>query len=94
LTRVISYQKYRYLNQKNLYYFSGKRASSIDSNIGRIDEIHGALAAALARKNACIIHAKVEKENNVLPMIPAGGDYGDMLLERPVGLVEKLKENT
>ena len=45
---TIHFQKYRYLNQKNLYFFSGKKAPTNDFNIGRIDEIRRALAAALA----------------------------------------------
>jgi acetolactate synthase-1/2/3 large subunit len=63
-------------------------------HIGRVDEIRSVLAAALAHDGACIIHAEVEKEDNVFPMIPAGADYGAMLLERPVGPVEKPKGST
>ena len=29
----------------------------------------------------CLIHAEVVKEDNVFPMIPAGGAAGDMILE-------------
>ena len=31
----------------------------------------------------CVIWAEVEKEDNVFPMIPAGGSYAEMLLEQP-----------
>ncbi len=37
----------------------------------------------------CIIHAEVEKEDNVFPMIPANAPYEAMLLERPKHKIEK-----
>ncbi len=52
------------------------------------------LKAALAHPGPCIIHAEVEQEDNVFPMIPAGADYSAMLLERPKGPVEKPKGST
>lgn len=63
-------------------------------HIGRMDEIDEVLAAALNHEGACIIHAEVEQEDNVFPMIPAGADYSAMLLARPAGPVEKPKGST
>jgi acetolactate synthase-1/2/3 large subunit len=37
----------------------------------------------------CIIHAEVEKEDNVFPMIPAGASYEEMVLEPPKHKMEK-----
>jgi len=42
----------------------------------------------------CIIHAEVAKEDNVFPMIPAGGAAGDMILEAPKEKMEKPKGST
>ena len=42
----------------------------------------------------CIIHAEVAKEDNVFPMIPAGGAAGDMILEAPKEKMEKSKGST
>lgn len=63
-------------------------------HIGRMDEIDEVLMAALNHEGACIIHAEVEQEDNVFPMIPAGADYSAMLLARPTGPVEKPKGST
>jgi acetolactate synthase I/II/III large subunit len=37
----------------------------------------------------CLVHAKVMKEDNVFPMIPAGAPLSDMIIERPKGKLEK-----
>ena len=63
-------------------------------HIGRVDEVSPVLQAALDHPGPCIIHAEVEREDNVFPMIPAGADYSAMLLERPKGPVEKPKGST
>jgi len=48
------------------------------------------LAEALAyRDGPTLIHAEVIKEENVFPMIPAGGTYADMVLEAPKTKLEK-----
>jgi acetolactate synthase-1/2/3 large subunit len=63
----------------------------------RVSEVSGlrqVLQAAMDFPGACLVHAEVEKEDNVFPMIPAGADYGAILLERPQGLVEKPKGST
>ena len=63
-------------------------------HISRVDEVRTVLQAALDHPGPCIIHAEVDQEENVFPMIPAGADYSAMLLERPQGQVEKPKGST
>ncbi|MGD9940449.1 MAG: biosynthetic-type acetolactate synthase large subunit [Clostridia bacterium] len=63
-------------------------------HVGKVDEVRTVLQAALDHPGPCIIHAEVEQEENVFPMIPAGADYSAMLLERPKGPVEKPKGST
>ena len=41
-----------------------------------------------------VIHAEVVKQDNVFPMIPAGGAASDMLIERPKKKMEKPKGST
>ena len=41
-----------------------------------------------------IIHAEVAKQDNVFPMVPAGGAAGDMLIERPTKKMSKPKGST
>lgn len=63
--------------------------------IKRNAEVEKVLKAALAyNEGPCIIHAEVEKEDNVYPMIPAGAPYSKMLLERPKHKLEKPKGST
>ena len=42
----------------------------------------------------CVIHAEVIKQDNVFPMIPAGGATTDMILEAPKHKMEKPKGST
>ena len=42
----------------------------------------------------CLIHAEVVKEDNVFPMIPAGGSAADMILTPPNRKMEKPKGST
>jgi acetolactate synthase-1/2/3 large subunit len=63
-------------------------------HVSKVDEVRSVLQAALDHPGPCIIHAEVEQEENVFPMIPAGADYSAMLLERPKGPVEKPKGST
>ncbi len=63
-------------------------------HIGRPEETEKVLREAVAYPGPCLIHAEVEREDNVFPMIPAGADYSKMLLERPEGKVEKPKGST
>ncbi|GAB1481794.1 hypothetical protein MASR2M78_06090 [Treponema sp.] len=63
-------------------------------HIGRVSDVKTVLAEALAHPGPCLIHAEVEREDNVFPMIPAGSPYSAMLLERPTGEVEKPKGST
>lgn len=53
------------------------------------------IAQALAySEGPCIIHAEVVKEDNVFPMIPAGGAAEDMILEAPKTKMAKPKGST
>ena len=58
--------------------------------IKRNAEVRKMLQAALDyNEGPCIIHAEVEKEDNVFPMIPANAPYEEMLLERPKHKIAK-----
>ncbi|MBT5954290.1 acetolactate synthase large subunit, partial [bacterium] len=49
--------------------------------IKRAADVHKILTQALNYNDGpCLIHAEVVKEDNVFPMIPAGGAAGDMIL--------------
>ena len=63
-------------------------------HIGVPEEAEKVLREAMAHPGPCLIHAEVEREDNVFPMIPAGADYSKMLLKRPEGVVEKPKGST
>ncbi|MBF0433416.1 MAG: biosynthetic-type acetolactate synthase large subunit [Fibrobacteria bacterium] len=52
--------------------------------IKRNADVEKVLTAALKYNDGpCLIHAEVEKEDNVFPMIPAGAGYSQMMLEKP-----------
>ena len=52
--------------------------------IKRAGEVKRVLSEALEHTGGpCVIDAMVEKENNVFPMIPAGGSVREMILEPP-----------
>ncbi len=63
--------------------------------IKRPADVRRILAKALAYNDGpCIIHAEVVKEDNVFPMIPAGGTSDDMIIEMPKQKLEKPKGST
>ncbi len=63
--------------------------------IKRPVDVKKILQKALAYNDGpCIIHAEVIKEDNVFPMIPAGGSADDMILDRPKEKMEKPKGST
>ncbi len=63
--------------------------------IKRPADIGKMLARALAYQDGpCLIHAEVVKEDNVFPMIPAGGASTDMIIDPPKGKLEKPKGST
>jgi acetolactate synthase-1/2/3 large subunit len=63
--------------------------------IKRPADVRRILAKALAYNDGpCIIHAEVVKEDNVFPMIPAGGTADDMIIEMPKQKLEKPKGST
>jgi acetolactate synthase-1/2/3 large subunit len=51
------------------------------------EEIEGAVAAARASKDTTVIDFRVEQEDSVYPMVPAGADLHDMI-RRPSPIVE------
>lgn len=58
-------------------------------------KVRQVLAEALAyREGPTVVHAVVEKEQNVFPMIPAGAPYAAMLLEPPSRPMEKPEGST
>jgi acetolactate synthase-1/2/3 large subunit len=46
------------------------------------DELHGALAAALNHKGVAVIDVVVSKEENVFPIVPAGANARDMIVQQ------------
>jgi acetolactate synthase-1/2/3 large subunit len=51
--------------------------------------------ASLAyNEGPCIIHAEIAKEDNVFPMIPAGGSVEDMIIDPPKTALEKPQGST
>jgi acetolactate synthase I/II/III large subunit len=62
--------------------------------IGAVSELRRVLQEALEYPGACLVHAEVEQEDNVFPMIPAGAGYEAMLLERPLGPIQKPEGST
>ena len=58
--------------------------------IKRSADVNKVLTQAINyNEGPCIIHAEVEKQDNVFPMIPANAPYEKMLLERPKHKMEK-----
>ena len=51
--------------------------------VKRVSDTKKILKKALEYEGPCVIDAQVVQEDNVFPMIPAGGSYQDMLLEPP-----------
>lgn len=49
----------------------------------RTADIDRVLRRALKHDGPCLVHAEVEKEDNVFPMIPAGAALSEMLIEPP-----------
>ncbi|MGE4169989.1 MAG: biosynthetic-type acetolactate synthase large subunit [Candidatus Margulisiibacteriota bacterium] len=62
--------------------------------IKRPADVKKVLSKALDYKGPCIIHAEVIKEDNVFPMIPAGGTTDDMIIDPPKIKLEKPKGST
>lgn len=62
--------------------------------IKRQADVKKMLKRALDHKGPAIIHAEVVKEDNVFPMIPAGGSSDDMILTAPKTKLSKPKGST
>ncbi len=63
--------------------------------IKRPADVKKIVSRALAyNEGPCIIHAEVVKEDNVFPMIPAGGASSDMIIDPPKTKLEKPKGST
>ena len=60
--------------------------------VKRLDELQSTIKSALEyNEGPVIVHAEVVRQDNVFPMIPAGGTVDDMLLEHPVEANRKPK---
>ena len=57
-------------------------------------EVDDVLSAARAHEGPCVVEAKVVKEDNVFPMIPAGAPLQDMIIERPKTKLAKPEGST
>lgn len=57
--------------------------------IDKVEDVHRKLKAALAHKGPCLIQAKVIKEGNVFPMVPAGKSAHHIIIEPPTTQLEK-----
>jgi acetolactate synthase-1/2/3 large subunit len=55
--------------------------------VTRRDEVKAAVEAARSFKETCIIDFRVEQEDSVYPMVPAGADL-DAMIRRPVPVPE------
>ncbi len=63
--------------------------------INRSSDVRKILKEALSYNDGpCIIEARVEKQDNVFPMIPAGGTLDQMVLETPAAGLKKPKGST
>ena len=63
--------------------------------IKRAADVDKILKKAMAYNDGpCLIDAEVVKEDNVFPMIPAGGGYASMMVERPKTKLEKPQGST
>ena len=63
--------------------------------IKRPADVSKILKKALAYNDGpCVIHAEVVKQDNVFPMVPAGGTADEMLIERPTKPMAKPKGST
>ena len=59
----------------------------IGLRVTKRDEVEGAVARARATPGAVVIDFRVEQEDSVYPMVPAGADLHDMI-RRPSPIVE------
>jgi acetolactate synthase-1/2/3 large subunit len=57
--------------------------------IRRPADIKKVLTKAIEFDGPCLIHAEVIKEDNVFPMIPAGGTVNEMILKAPTKAMDK-----
>jgi acetolactate synthase I/II/III large subunit len=62
----------------------GIKAFKIQKN-NKVEKI---LKEAFLYPGPCLIHAEVDREDNVYPMIPAGLSIEEMIMEEPKGLLE------
>jgi len=58
-------------------------------HIDKASHVRERLQQAIDHKGPVVIHAEVEKEDNVFPMIPAGKSAYDMIIEAPTTKLEK-----
>lgn len=64
-------------------------------HLDKVEDVESVLKEALAyQEGPSLIHARIIKEANVFPMIPAGAGYDQMLLKPPTEKLEKPKGST
>ncbi len=62
--------------------------------ISRVSDVRSVVSEALEFEGPCLIHAEVEREENVFPMIPAGKSAKDIVLKKPKHKLEKPSGST
>lgn len=63
--------------------------------VKRAADVDKVLKKAMAYNDGpCLVEAEVVKEDNVFPMVPAGGGYAQMMIERPKVKLEKPQGST
>ena len=60
----------------------------------KVQDVESVIQQALAFPGPCLVHARIIKEGNVFPMIPAGAGYDQMILSPPSEKLEKPKGST
>ncbi len=64
-------------------------------HLDKVEDVKSVLKKALEyNAGPCLIHARIVKEANVFPMIPAGAGYDQMLLKPPSEKLDKPKGST
>jgi acetolactate synthase-1/2/3 large subunit len=60
----------------------------------KVEDVESIVQQALSYQGPCLVHARIIKEGNVFPMIPAGAGYDQMILSPPTEKLDKPKGST
>jgi acetolactate synthase-1/2/3 large subunit len=60
----------------------------------KVEDVENIVQQALSHLGPCLVHARIIKEGNVFPMIPAGAGYDQMILSPPTEKLDKPKGST